>query len=326
MWVHAIVGTAAMGGLVLSGCSSPSSSNRTGNTESGAGTASLASGGGGSAAQGGSGNHAGAVSGGPPSGDGGTSNTATNPEHFGQVMVQSLVGTVARVSVNARFVSGSGPGSPTSCTSTSDGPCQVSVCDVPPADAPATLFASAGTITVTSTEVSGTATLEPDATGEYPVLSDMVFSKAFVGGEHLQINAAGAAVPAFKGELSVPLVLLVSQPVFGEDDQVLQIARSQDLSLVWSRGVKDVVFYATGGGARADGLPGSARLTCQLPSETGSVVIKASLLQLLAAKTRLTAYTVGTKLTSFGDYSITLAATLPLANPDKVLMPGFLLE
>lgn len=325
MWVSAIGGVLmVVGAVALNGCSSPSPSGgggSAGNSASVAGTAS-----GGAASGVGGANSGGSSSGGQAAAGSSTSGGANDSAHFGQVVLQSLIGGTARVSVSARFVSGSGPGPTTTCSQMTDGPCRASLCDEAPLDVAGSIFASAGTLTVTSTEVTGTATLEPDAKGEYPTSSEMVFAKEFLGGERVQIKAAGAAVPAFADELSVPLVLLLSQPLFVKGQGSVDAPRSQDLSLVWTRGVQGVVLYITGTALRADGMPGRAHLTCQVPSETGSFVVKSSLLQPFAADTRLNVLTVGTKVITAGDYSITLATTLPVANPDKDLIPILLLK
>ena len=240
-------------------------------------------------------------------------------------MVQSLLRGLGPT-VNARFQSGIEPGTETKCTRVNDGPCTASTCDEAPAGGTKTIFASAGTVTITSTEVTGTATLEPDAANEYPGPSSPPFAMDFLGGEHVQFKATGATVPAFSGELSVPLVLLLSQPLFVKGAASLDVPRSQDLSLAWTRGVDGVFLYLTAASQRADGMPGNAYLTCQIPSETGSATIKSSMLQLLAAETQLTAFSISAKVIAAGEYSITLATTMPTANPDKDLIPRITLK
>lgn len=314
------------GAVVQVACGSPSPSSNAASAGTGT-TAGTASGGAGgtSANTGGSGT-AGGAGGQASGGSGGAGGTATTT-HFGQVMLQSLLSGTSRVAVNARFQSGTEPGTETKCTRVTDGSCSASTCDEAPADGGTkTIYASAGTVTITSTEVAGTATLEPDATNQYPNLSTPPFEQGFVGGEHIQFKASGASVPAFSDELSVPLVLLLSQPLFVKGQPSLDAPRSQDLSLVWTRGVKDVYLYLTASSLRTDGLPGRSWVTCQIPSESGSAVIKSSMLQLLAAETQMTLLTVGAKVITAGEYSITLATTLPAANPDKDLIPRIVLK
>jgi hypothetical protein len=315
---------AVVGAVALMACGSPSPSTNAGSAGTGNSAAGTSTGGGGTASSGGSGTAGGSA--GQASSGNGAGGSATTTTRFGQVLLQSLVGGTGRVSVSARFQSGSEPGTETSCVRVSDGPCTASTCDEAPDGGTKPIFVSAGTVTVTSTDVAGTATLLPDATNQYPSPSTSPFEKQFVGGEHVQVKASGATVPAFADELSVPLVLLLSQPLFVKGQPSLDAPRSQDLSLVWTRGAKDVYFYLTGSSARTDGLPGMAYLTCQIPSEAGSAVIKSSLLQLLAADTPFIPFTISTKVLTAGEYSITLATTLPVANPDKDLIPRIVLK
>lgn len=305
-----------VGACALMACGSPSPSSNGGSAGTGSSVAGTSTGGAGGvpANTGGAGT------------SGGSGEQATTTTHFGQVMLQSLVGGSGTVSVNARFQSGLEPGTEAKCTRVSDGPCTASICDEAPAGGTKPIFASAGTVTVTSTEVSGTATLLPDATNQYPTTSTSPFEEQFLGGEHVQFKASGATVPAFEGEVGVPLVLLLSQPLFVKGQPSLDAPRSQDLSLVWTRGVKDVYLYLAAGSVRPDGLPGRAYLTCQIPSETGSTLIKSSLLQQLATDTAVTPFTIGAKIITAGQYSITLATTLPTANPDKDLIPRIVLK
>lgn len=323
MRVNAVSLALMLGAAASVACGGPSASNSgsagagngsAGSSNGGAGGTVTSAGGsgGGSAAQAGSG--------------GSTTGGAADTTHWGQVMVQSLISGASRVSVSAQFVSNRGSGPQTPCNRVTEGPCVNTVCDEAPASEQATLYASAGTVTVTSTEISGTATLEPGATNQYPTLSTSPFASDFLGGEHIQIKAAGATVPAFQDELSVPLVLLLSQPLFVKDQPSLDAPRSQDLSLVWTRGAKDVYLYLTAGSVRSDGSPGRAYLTCQIPSETGSAVIKSTMLQTLTPDTQLSLFTIGAKIITAGEYSITLATTLPAANPDKVLVPRITLK
>jgi hypothetical protein len=241
------------------------------------------------------------------------------------VLVQSLNRSGNGVSVSASFVSDA-PASTTTCARVDDGACYAQTCDMTAAGGSTTTYASAGTVTITSPDVMGTATLTPSADGSYPTPTQMFFDKSFAGGELLQIKAAGATVPAFEGELDVPLVLLVSQPLFVAGQTTLEVPRSQDLALTWTRGAPNVAFYLVGASARPDGQPGSASLFCSFPSESGSASIKSALLQLLNVDARLSLYTVASKTLIAGDYSVALGATLPTANPDKALIPNITLK
>lgn len=325
MRVSSISRVVVASAVVLVACGSPAPSSNAGSAGTGTNAAGTSTGGAGGAPA----NTGGSATAGGSAGQAGSSSNAggaAGTTRFGQVMLQSLLSGTSRVSVNARFQSGIEPGTEAKCTRANDGPCSTTTCDEAPAGGSKAIFASAGTVTITSTEVAGTATLVPDATNEYPVPSDAPFEMEFVGGEHVQFKATGATVPAFSDEVSVPLVLLLSQPLFVKGAPSLDVPRSQDLSLVWTRGVKDVFFYLTASSLRTDGLPGRSWLTCQIPSESGSAVIKSSMLQVLAADTQMTPFTIGAKVIMAGEYSITLATTLPAANPDKDLIPRIVLR
>jgi hypothetical protein len=309
--------------LSLGGCSGASSSSGpgSGGAAGAGGTGGMASNGtvagssgqaakAGASAQGGSGGVAGD----------GTGGDATTRDHYGQVLLQSMVFGSQGLSLNVAFTR-----VPTSvkCTTITDGPCRVDVCD-DPGESTATQ-ASAGTITVTSPEVMGTATSSPDASGNYYMPNNGLAS-VLSGGEHLHVSASGGEVPAFEGELDVPLVLLLSSPAYAKPQARVEIPRASDLSLVWTRGVEDVLLWVQGQSSRVDGEPGYAFLLCNFPSEMGSGTIKSTLLQQLAVDNRIYALTVGSKRITAGDYSVTLGAALPTANADKEIVPAFTLK
>jgi hypothetical protein len=286
----------------------------------------------GSAAGGSDSNHGGSSGGGNPTGGsavGGNTAVGGNAaaggaagrNHFGQVaLINHLLQGHPTLNTSFVDVQSGGP----SCTSVSDGDCVVSTCDDGPAATQT--FASAGTITITSPQLTGSVTQEPDASGGYTTLVTSTLEHLFLGGETAVFKASGAAVPAFEEQLPSPLVLLLSAPLFVKGSQYLEASRSQDLALTWTRGAPGVLFYITGGGARADGLPGSTGMTCQFPSETGSGSIKSLLLQQLGADTHLAVYTVVTKTISAGQYGVVLGFVTLVGNPDKALIPGLLLH
>lgn len=327
MRAKAISRAVVAGAVMLAACGSPSPASNAGTSGTGSSTAGTSTAGAGGTSVNTGGSSATGGSAGQANGGGGAGGAAS-PTHWGQVMLQSLLSGTSRVAVSARFQSGTEPGTESKCTRVTEGPCVASVCDQAPAGSAGAkvIYESAGTVTLTSTEVTGTATLAPDATNQYPSLSAPPFEKEFLGGEHLQIKATGATVPAFMDEISVPFVLLLSQPLFVKGQTSVEAPRAQDLSLVWTRGVKDVFLYLTAGSQRADGMPGNAYLTCQIPSETGNAIIKSSVLQLLAADSQLSLLTIGAKVVTAGDYSVTLATTMPAANPDKDLIPRITLK
>jgi hypothetical protein len=244
---------------------------------------------------------------------------------FGQVLIQRFSGITENhgMSMSVGFVSGSTGSGPT-CTTTTDGGCTVNVCNDTPSSVVVTR-ASAGTVTITSPGLEGSAVATPDAAGIY-AMPIITFPSALAGAEHLQINANGGEVPAFQGELDVPLVLLMSAPVYAKPQLNVEVPLSADLSLVWTRGVKDVVLWVQGYSVVSVQRPGAASLTCQFPSETGSATIKSTLLQLLGVDGRLNLLTIGSKSIVVGDYAVTLAAALPTANASKELLPQLRLK
>ena len=313
-----IVAMFGVGTLV--GCSSPNPpSSAGGSAGASVSVAGASAGGAGAASNAGTGGSSAGQS-----ATGGAGGSATNRSHYGQVLVQSLTRSNNGVTLNAQFVTTAA--STTVCTDINEGPCRATTCEMAAAGESTTTYASAGTVTITSPEVMGTATLTPSADGTYVASTPMPFEKSFLGGELLQIKATGSMVPAFEGELNVPLILLFSQPAFVASQGSLEAPRSQDLALAWTRGAKDVALYVIGSSARPDGQPGSASIYCNFPSEPGSGVIKSSLLQVLKPEAQLNLFTVGSKLIEAGEYSVTLGATLPAANPDKAILPNIVLK
>ena len=161
--------------VALMACGSPSPSSHAASAGTGTSAAGTATGGAGGAPSNTGGSSSSGGGAGQASGGNGAGGAATTTTHFGQVLLQSLVNGTGRVSVSARFQSGSEPGTETRCVRVSDGPCTASTCDEAPAGGTKPIFASAGTVTVTSTEVAGTATLLPDAMNQYPSTSTSPF-------------------------------------------------------------------------------------------------------------------------------------------------------
>ena len=300
----------------LCACSSPdpASPDETGGVSgatSMSGASTTAGKGGSGAATGGAG---GSSSGGDTGAGSSTGGAAPSSQHHGQVALFNLLAN-NRVTMTADFVDSS---TPAACTRMTEGACTIGLC---PEGAHATSTpVSAGAVSITSPELTGSISMMPDATNLYS-MSTPTFTKAFSGQEHAVFNASGATVPAFEDQLEVPLVLLLSQPPFAKGMTGIDVDRSQDLSLTWTRGVPGVLLYISGGLTRADGQPGTVGLTCLFPSETGAGVIKSSLLQLIVADSQLSLYTVNTKTITAGDYDVALVVVNAVTNPDKVVIP-----
>jgi len=294
-------------------CSSPTDSNPS--------DAGGSSGGSGTTAGDNTGGLAGATAGAggttTPAGAGsGGASAAGGAAHSGQVALFNLLAEKYR-DLTVSFVQSSTPGTKT-CDTSSAGSCRVSIC---PGDLGGSAQpASAGVVTVTSPEVMGSGTISPAADGSYsmPVFD---FAQLFSGQEHINFKAAGDVVPAFESELDMPLVLLLSAPLFVKGTPGIDAPRDQDLSLTWTRGAEGELFYLNGASARPDGLPGSVGLICQFPSTPGSGTISATLLQKLAPDSQLSLFTTNSKQITAGDYAVTLVNVISVANPDKVVIP-----
>lgn len=303
----------------LGGCSGTEGGKGNASAGSGGASGSAGSAGSGATASGGAGgSSAGSSSGGTESAGSGGSAGAGDTQHHGQVLLYRIAGLQAnnQYGMNVFFISSSSGGSGRTCTSTTDGPCSVNVCDPAAPGTPTgmTSYASAGNVTITSPQLMGSAVATPDVAGNYTPTID--FSTALSGQEHLQISAAGDEVPAFQGELDVPLTLLLSAPVF-EKEQAFEAPLGADLVLTWTRGVKDVSLYVQGYSVDANQAPTNASLVCTFPSEAGTGTIAKALLEKLGVDGRLNLYTSTTKTVTAGDYQVLLGTVMTVANPNK---------
>lgn len=226
-------------------------------------------------------------------------------------------------SLVASFSDGKAASTGPSCDVLTMGSCTSYICDPAPAsNAPAANAPSAGTITFTSTDVTGSASVSPDASGAYGTPT-IQFPTAFVGREHGLFQASGGAVPAFSQEVDVPLLLLLSQPATTGSAQV---SRASDLVLTWTRGAADVFFSVIAGGARVDGKPGTASLSCQFPSEPGAGTISSALLQRLKTGETLKPVTVHEVQSKAGAYDLLLGVTVDVRTADKSASVEFVLN
>jgi hypothetical protein len=312
-------------------CSSPSEPNQgnaaagTGGTSAGSSPAAGAATGGSPATGGNPATGGSPATGGNPatggtagSGGSGTGGTTASVGHSGQVALFNLIAQKYE-SLTASFVKSSTPSSK-ACDVTSAGSCSVSVCPDDLGGGTVT-YASAGLVTATSTEVMGSATLTPGADGTY-TMPQIDFEHMFSGLEHVNFKATGGEVPAFETELDMPLVLLLSAPLYVKGMPGIDAPRNQDLALSWTRGAENELFYLNASSARADGQPGRTGISCQFPSVPGSGTISASLLQKLAPNTDLMLYTTASKLVQVGDYAVTIVTVNSVTNPDKVAIPN----
>lgn len=241
--------------------------------------------------------------------------------HTGQVAVVNRF--TSGLSMTVYFIDSSNGSSSATCFAESANGCTLTVCDDGPSTGMST-YASAGTVTLSSADLASPLSISPDANNSY-VSPPAAPSATFAGGEHFDLAASGGDVPAFQVAMDVPLVLLLSQPLYAQSSPGLFVSKSQDLSLTWTRGGENISFYIQASSARADGLPGGASLICNFPSIDGTAVIPATLLSKLPLDTKLYPYTTVTKTIRAGDYDVLVAYVTAIANPDKSVIPSFIL-
>jgi hypothetical protein len=210
-------------------------------------------------------------------------------------------------------------GSGSSCVHTTEGDCMYSQCDS--SSAAVTSSPHAGTITVSSADAEFSATLEPDADGSYPPLNASFTNGVFAGQETTQFSAAGATVPAFQHTMTYPLLLLLDAPATA--DGLLQVPRSQALSLSWSRGATNVEFSLMS--VSTTGVD-QGTLNCNVPSTQGALTVAASLLEQLSPGTELWLLTWAQETVQAGDYAVQLRLGGAVATPDRSAAVEIVLE
>jgi hypothetical protein len=302
-------------GVLLAACSSSSD----GGTSGASGSTGVAGATGAEAGAAGAGqtNHAGSggknSSGGGNGGDGGNGG-ATSPSKKGQVVFSAYSSQQAKLIAS---FSDAPSGTEQHCQERELDGCSITLCDDTAPVSPA-VRPSAGTITVTSPDVSGSAVLEPQSDGSYGAPQGK-FGAAFLGHEVISVRASGGEVPAFQDELTVPLALLRSEPYVDNSDTHtrLLIPSTRDLKLTWTRGAPDVWLILDAKTARVDGMQGTAALYCAFPSESGTGTVRSSLLEQLEQEALLRNLTVLIKRTKVGDYAVTLATTFDVYDESK---------
>jgi hypothetical protein len=304
-------------GVVLAACSSSSDAGPTaaagvaglsaGAANAGEAGRAASGGGGGSGASSGRGGNGGN---GGNGGDGGDASSTKTGQVVFSAYADSRFGLIASFSDVPS-------GAAEHCVETALDGCSITLCDdwtpVTPATRP-----SAGTITVTSPDVSGSAVLKPGIDGSYGSHQGS-FSAPFLGQEVISFNASGDEVTAFQHDLPMPLALLRSQPYVDNSDTHtrLLIPSTQDLKLTWTRGAPDVWLILDASTARVDGKPGTSSLYCAFPSESGTGTVRSSLLKQLEQEALLRNLTALIKRTKVADYAVTLATTFDVYDETK---------
>jgi hypothetical protein len=219
----------------------------------------------------------------------------------------------------ARPATGAGP-----CTTTSFGPCSLTSCDPNPTPEPepepepepdSRPAPTAGDISI-RTSGDFTVDLVPDAIGIYvPTAQDGLL----LGQESATVTAAGADVPAFTHTMSVPLLLLLTEPALAEGETVVTVPRNEDLVLRWDRGVEglDVQVQSAGG---------VARLYCNAPSEDGTLTVERAALGPLDPGTELLLLGAASERVTAGDYTVTLSTAGSVMSPDRTRRPVLVVE
>lgn len=170
----------------------------------------------------------------------------------------------------------------------------------------------AGTLSVNAGDAGLAETLVPDANGTYASKSTM--RPSLSGGELLEFGATGGDVPAFHETVENPLVFLLSEPAIPIGG-ALSISRSQDLKLVWTRGIADGTFLVQASSSNVNGA--TVDLNCCVAADVGSMTIPSAALGRVAAPTNLQVFTVRNHAFKAGAYDVTIRVVTEVAIPDK---------
>jgi hypothetical protein len=229
--------------------------------------------------------------------------TVATPGKTGQVMVMNLhQASVTRgLSVMFRDIS--------PATSACDAPESFGDCTYyPNCDSGSiTTNASAGAVTMTSTQPAMTVTILPGTDNQY-VTGSGALDPGFSGGETAHISAAGATVPAFATDIAIPLVLLIDSPA-PDANGLITANATNDLVLKFSRGAPGVDLLL-------QTSTGMGTLTCQAASTTGTMTIRTGALAIIGSL-RAPLYTFGNKIVTAGAWSVTVGSLMEAFTPDK---------
>jgi hypothetical protein len=203
--------------------------------------------------------------------------------------------------VSASFYATAPKSSTSSCTTTTDGSCQVEVCETmapppPPGDA------SAGTLKVSGTSLP--VSLPPNADGSYSP-----FQTSSTGGPFIKptgtitVSASGAAVPAFTGSVSFSGPLTLTSPAI---HGVTAHLPTGDVPVAWTGGDQLQLFLSANAAGAGGGSAKTAAVTCVFSGGSGTV--SASAMASLANLGSLAAGPVATTTVTAGDLAVTIKA------------------
>jgi hypothetical protein len=293
--------------MLGTGCGTDSASN--GSTGAGGGGGYAGSGAGSSGdVAGGSSNQ-----GGGSGGSSAASDASTNGYH-GQVVFAAFH-FIGSALFYANFYDPNHPSPPSPCTSIAYGPCNVTECPLGDGAAVPSVWTEphAGSITASGGDAGFSMTINPDANGQY--VPPLPKGPSLSGGELLEFKATGGDVPAFDETVENPLVFLLSEPALPDGGAPLSVGRSQDLKLVWTRGIPDGLFLVQASGRNA--ATASVTFACSVTADKGTMTIPSAALSRMPGQTPLQIFTVRQHLFKTGAYDVTILVGTDVTTPDK---------
>jgi hypothetical protein len=179
----------------------------------------------------------------------------------------------------------------------------------------------AGGLTFSGVGVDVKISLQPDALGRYAPAGPPASGPAFLGGEAAKLVATGGEIPAFEIDTMYPLLLVLDKPA-ATVGQVLA-PRTQDLSVVWSRGAPDVLFYLRG---TSGDLMKPLSIGCLVASTDGSLTLPTAELSQFSAGTTFTLATFSKKSARAGQYAVDMYLGGEIVSPDRQYAVEIMLE
>jgi hypothetical protein len=206
------------------------------------------------------------------------------------------------------------PGAP-KCTTSKEGSCDVTVCDIPaasgggsggtppPAGEPKN-SPSASDITITGAEEI---VLEADDKGNYTPASGQ--TKLLTAGEDVKVKAKGKEVPAFDKTVKAPSLVTLTAPEWPAAGDAFAIDRTADLEFNWDNGTAGEVQASIS--AITDKK--MSTIACKFKADAGTGKITKAALSKLVASEQGSISVSGISTTAFeaSGWKITLTAMSP---------------
>lgn len=222
-------------------------------------------------------------------------------------------------------------GSP-SCTRQTFGDCTVSTCppaeepdpNIDPSTLPSLARHQAGTVSVTADTGEYMTTLSPTGTNdsyEYTV------GGSIVGGEVLTISASGGTIPAFQGELPVPLAPLltshVGTVVGAGPESAVSVPRGVDFHFTWDpRGATQTLLAQVASASSAS----TSTVGCRFDAALGSGTIPAAALAVVQSGDEIHVFSTHTVAVSTALGTVDLMGAIEIASEDRMTFPYFVVE